>query len=184
MSSPEAFAVFMKTHQDRVYTTAWRLTGGSAESEDLAQQAFLRAWEHFADIDGQPLPAQIAWLRTTTTRLCLNHLQRYRNRWRFFSEMRRDDDEETGEDFGSRVADDSTRLPGDSKREGLELALSRLPESQRIPIVLFHFEELPYEEIARQLGISLAKVKTDIMRGREKLRSLLTESMPKEGVAP
>jgi RNA polymerase sigma-70 factor (ECF subfamily) len=41
--------------------------------------------------------------------------------------------------------------------------------------VLFHFEEMPYQEIAASLGVSLGKVKTDIHRGREALRRLLTD---------
>jgi RNA polymerase sigma-70 factor (ECF subfamily) len=41
-----------------------------------------------------------------------------------------------------------------------------LPDNYRIPLVLYHFEELSYEEIAAQLGASLSKVKTDIFRGR------------------
>jgi RNA polymerase sigma-70 factor (ECF subfamily) len=185
MSSPETFEALMRTHQDRVYATAWRLTGGSADAEDLAQQAFLRAWEHFADLENQPEASQGAWLRTTTTRLCLNHLQRYRNRWRFFSELsRQDDEDDSPSDFAAQIADEHNRLPGDSKRELLDLALARLPDSQRIPLILFHYEDLPYDEIARQLGVSLAKVKTDILRGREKLRTLLTETLPAEGARP
>jgi len=43
-----------------------------------------------------------------------------------------------------------------------------------VPLVLFHFEEASYQEIAGLLGISLAKVKTDIHRGREALRRLLS----------
>jgi RNA polymerase sigma-70 factor (ECF subfamily) len=41
-------------------------------------------------------------------------------------------------------------------------------------LVLFHFEEVPYDEIARRLGVSLAKVKTDILRGRAALARFLT----------
>lgn len=176
----------MRLHQDRVYTVAWRLTGGSAEAEDLAQQAFLRAWQHFASLVDQPEPAQSAWLRTTTTRLCLNHLQRYRNRWRFFSELadRNADSDEAPEDFAARIADENGRQPGDSSRELLDLALAQLPQHQRIPIVLHHFEDLSYEAIGEQLGVSLAKIKTDILRGREKLRKLLEVSQQKEGTLP
>jgi len=56
----------------------------------------------------------------------------------------------------------------------LDLALRRLPASQRVPIVLFHFDELSYQEIADRLQVSLSKVKTDIHRGREALRAALT----------
>ena len=59
------------------------------------------------------------------------------------------------------------------ERARLELALRALPVHQRVPLVLFHFEEVSYEEIASTLGVSLAKVKTDIHRGREALRKVL-----------
>ena len=42
-----------------------------------------------------------------------------------------------------------------------------LPDHQRVPIVLFHFEDRSYQEIAALLGVSLGKVKTDIHRGRD-----------------
>jgi RNA polymerase sigma-70 factor (ECF subfamily) len=54
-------------------------------------------------------------------------------------------------------------------------ALDTLPDHQRVPLVLFHFEDMPYHEIARRLGVSLAKVKTDILRGRIALARRLAQ---------
>ena len=45
-----------------------------------------------------------------------------------------------------------------------------------MPLVLYHFEDQPYDEIARRLGVSLAKVKTDILRGRAALAQVLLRS--------
>jgi DNA-directed RNA polymerase specialized sigma24 family protein len=59
------------------------------------------------------------------------------------------------------------------RREVIESALRRLPDAQRVPLVLFHFDDLSYEEIARRLRVPLAKVKTDIFRARQALRRLL-----------
>jgi RNA polymerase sigma-70 factor (ECF subfamily) len=58
-------------------------------------------------------------------------------------------------------------------RRLLEEALHKLPAAQRVPLVLYHFDDLGYEEIAAKLRVSLAKVKTDIHRGREALRRKL-----------
>jgi RNA polymerase sigma-70 factor (ECF subfamily) len=55
----------------------------------------------------------------------------------------------------------------------LEQAVRGLPDHQRVPLVLFHFDGASYREIADTLGVSLPKVKTDIHRGRETLRRLL-----------
>ena len=59
------------------------------------------------------------------------------------------------------------------RRALVEQALQKLPVAQRVPLVLFHFEELTYGEIAAKLGVSLGKVKIDIFRGREALRRQL-----------
>jgi hypothetical protein len=58
-------------------------------------------------------------------------------------------------------------------RQLLEQAIKKLPAAQRVPLVLFHFENQGYEEISRQLRVSLSKVKTDIHRGRLALKRYL-----------
>jgi RNA polymerase sigma-70 factor (ECF subfamily) len=166
-----------------VYGTAVRLVANAAEAEDIAQTVFLKAFERFDAIGASPAAA--GWLKTVTTNLCLNHLARYRSRWRFFSELasrQADDDEQQAVDAlmvraGTATAPNvETDLASSADAERLEEALRRLPASQRVPIVLFHFENKSYVEIATLLGVSVAKVKTDIHRGREKLRSVLQAS--------
>ena len=58
-------------------------------------------------------------------------------------------------------------------RSLLERALQKLPTRQRVPLVLYHFDGLSYDEIAAKLRVSLSKVKTDIFRARESLRKVL-----------
>ena len=59
------------------------------------------------------------------------------------------------------------------QRAELERALQGLPAHQRVPLVLFHFQDRSYREIAELLGVSLSKVKTDIHRGRIALRAVV-----------
>ncbi len=153
-----------------VFATAVRLLGNPAEAEDVAQTVFLRAFQRFDEVGGSPSVA--GWLKTVTRNACLNHLSRYRARWRFFSEM---GPAETNEQ-DALVSDSSPAvdLERADDRERLEQALRALPDHQRVPLVLFHFEEVSYRDIAATLGVSVAKVKTDIHRGREALRRLLT----------
>ena len=80
-----AFDAFVREFEDMVYAVAVRLLANEADAEDVAQTVFLRAYERFGDLQGQP--AAPGWLKTVTTNLCLNHLERYRARWRFFSEL-------------------------------------------------------------------------------------------------
>ena len=108
-----------------------------------------------------------------TRNLCLNHLSRYRARWRFFSEFSLDQKEDDREiEFAAPNTFEQDLETKDNRRL-LEAALQKLPATQRVPLVLYHFEDLGYEEIAVKLRISLGKVKTDIFRGREALRKKL-----------
>jgi RNA polymerase sigma-70 factor (ECF subfamily) len=172
MTDAGQFEAFVRSYQDMVYAVAVRLLGNPAEAEDVAQTVFLKAFQRFAEIGtSESAPG---WLKTVTRNACLNHLSRYRSRWRLFSELDERDGQEGG--FGADLPA-AASLAGDIEQEDvnahLERALRMLPDHQRIPLVLFHFEEHSYQEIAHLLGISLAKVKTDIHRGRETLRHAL-----------
>ena len=64
-------------------------------------------------------------------------------------------------------------LSAEQRRAIVDRALRQLPEHQRLPLVLYHFEELSYQEIADKLHASLTKIKTDIRRARAALLPLL-----------
>lgn len=171
------FTTFMRNYQDMVFSTAARLTGNSAQAEDISQEVFLRAFERFDQLKSSPTAG--GWLKTVATNLSLNHLARYRNRWRFFSEFRREDAGGEGAASEPEFAAPDTFFAGvdaAERRALVERALDQLPAHQRVPLVLYHFEDLSYEEIAAQLGISLAKVKTDILRARTALARILTRA--------
>jgi RNA polymerase sigma-70 factor (ECF subfamily) len=161
------FTTFMRSYQDMVFSTAARLSGNDAQAQDIAQEVFVRAYEHFAELSGSLTAG--GWLKTVATNLSINYLNRYRKRWRMFSEMRAADDESAAEiewevpdtllaDFGA-----------EQRRAMVDAALRRLPDHQRLPLVLYHFEDMSYQDIAARLGASLSKVKTDIRRARAAL---------------
>lgn len=174
MTSPVNFTTFMRNYQDMVFSTAVRLVNNEAQAEDISQEVFLKAYEHFDSLQGSPTAG--GWLKTVTTNLSLNHLTRYRNRWRFFSEFTRQDDGDAPEVEFAAPENFLADLDADERRVWVEGALEKLPEHQRVPLVLFHFQEMPYDEIAKKLGVSLAKVKTDILRARTALAQILRRS--------
>ena len=181
MTDTSEFEAFMRRHQDMVYSVAFRLLAREADAADVSQEVFLRAHRHFAELRDNERAS--GWLKAVTRNLSLNHLERYRARWRFFSEL---DNPETGEQFSASLPTpvaDSTAHDNSARRDVLERALQRLPTHQRVPLVLYHFEELSYEDIARQLRVSLGKVKTDIHRGRDSLRHALQLSAEGELIA-
>ena len=175
VSPPADFTTFMRAYQDMVFATAARLTRNEAQAEDIAQEVFIKAHNQFDMLRTSPTAG--GWLKTVATNLSLNHLSRYRNRWKFFSEFRRDEaaSDEPEVDF---AAPDTffSQVDATERRALVERALDELPEHQRVPLVLYHFEDVPYDEIAKQLGVSLAKVKTDILRARAALAKILQRS--------
>ena len=180
MTPPPDFTTFMRQYQDMVYATAVRLTGNETHAEDIAQEVFIKAHAHFEQLRASPRAG--GWLKTVATNLSINHLQRYRKRWSFFSDLGRRD--EAGVEKEADFAAPDTFFSDVDSRERriwLERGLAELPDHQRVPLVLFHFEEMTYEQIAGQTGVSLSKIKTDILRGREALAKILRRRGPPVG---
>ncbi len=161
----------MRAYQHMVFSTASRLAGNDRQAEDIAQEVFLRAYENFSHL--RTSPAAGGWLKTVTTHLTLNYLTRHRKRRRLFSELRPGAQEDPPDlvvpQHDTLLAD----LSDEQRRALIEDALRKLPEHQRLALVLYHFEELSYEEIAVKLHASLSKIKTDIRRARAALLPLL-----------
>ena len=167
----------MLKHQDMVFSTAMRLLANSTDAQDISQEAFLRAYEHFDELHTSPTAA--GWLKTVARNLSLNHLSRYRARWRFFSELFATPNEEADAIEVEFAAPGNLQeeLADADRHRLVERALQKLPAAQRVPLVLYHLEGMKYEEIATKLKVSLGKVKTDIFRGREALRKALSPQM-------
>jgi RNA polymerase sigma-70 factor (ECF subfamily) len=154
----------MRAYQDMVFSTAVRLAANDAQAEDIAQEVFIKAYENFEQL--RTSGSAGGWLKTVATNLSLNYLTRYRKRWRMFS------DEPTEPDVP--LPDTLLAVLGtDERHAALDEAVRRLPDHQRLPLILYHFEDFSYEEIAARLGVSLSKVKTDIRRARAALLPML-----------
>jgi RNA polymerase sigma-70 factor (ECF subfamily) len=171
MTESETFETFMRSYQNMVFSTALRLIGTEAEAQDVAQDVFLKAYERFHDLKDNP--AAGGWLKTVARNQSLNYLSRYRKRWHFFSDFFSAEEGEREEQDFAAPGDLMTQLGDSDRLRLLEVALMQLPDAQRVPLVLYHFEGLSYEEIAERMRASLGKVKTDISRGREALRRKL-----------
>ena len=161
MAEEEEFEMFIRSYQNMVFSVSARIVGNLTDAEDITQEVFIKAYDRFREL--RTSGSVGGWLKTVATNLSINHLNRYRARWRFFSEQT--------EPIEVAVEDERES----DRKEAVELAIRKLPDAQRVPLVLFHFQDMSYEEIATKLQISLAKVKSDIHRGRETLKKLLTK---------
>jgi len=170
MSDNTAFESFVEQYQNLVFTVALRLLQNPSDAQDVAQEVFLRAYKEFEMLKDNPSAG--GWLRCVARNLCLNYLTRYRARWTVFSDFfhREGNDSESREEWISNFAFESPSEGPSDDQAYVQKALMALPARQRVPLVLYHYEEMSYEEIAKFLKTSLCQVKTDIHRGREALR--------------
>src|SRR5256885_17069016 len=144
MIDSQQFEAFMRAYQNMVFSTAIRLLGNEAEADDVSQEVFLKAYERYAELKDSPTVG--GWLKTVARNLCLNHLSRYRARWRFFSEMAPDRDDEEGSSPEWAAPDTHEQQgAGDGHRQFLETAVEELPAGQQGPPGSFHFWGMGYE---------------------------------------
>jgi RNA polymerase sigma-70 factor, ECF subfamily len=141
------------------------IVGNASEAEDLVQEAFVRAYAagpRFTRVDNPE-----AWLRTTAVNL-------YRNRWRKMRNFAR---------IKHRLAE-TPDLPGIDANIEVVDALRRLPENQRVVLVLHYFADRQVNQIAEELGIAEGTVKSRLSRGRDALAVLLGDVDDVEGGRP
>jgi RNA polymerase sigma factor (sigma-70 family) len=169
----DAFAGLVRVHQDRIYRLALRMAGPDA-AEDLAQQAFIRAWQGLDRFDGGA--AFGTWLYRIAINACLDHQRRVKR----FPALSLDDaawPADCGDDPAEQVADAAERS---DRRAALAWALERLPDDDRLLLHLRVAEERTYEEIADLLQLNVRTVGTRLYRARARLHQLVSRSPGEE----
>jgi RNA polymerase sigma-70 factor (ECF subfamily) len=165
----KAFEQLLLRHQQAVIGTIVRMTGKVKDAEDMAQQVFLRVWRSAPRY--QATARFSTWLFTITRNVVFNENRRLsRRREMSIEDLSEGAPERTPADTDSTP--DASLLEGEL-RQAIDAALARLPEKQRLALVLRRYEEMPYEDIGRILELSLPAVKSLIFRARNTLRGLL-----------
>jgi RNA polymerase sigma-70 factor (ECF subfamily) len=158
-----AFEEVVRIHQRRVYGVALRIVRSHDVADDVAQEAFLRAWRSLDRFElGRPFGP---WVRRIAANLAVNHVRSPRAREEALPEGHA---ETPSRDPGPLAA-----VLGDEARRVLDEAVAALPAPQRAVFVLRAVEELSYAEIAEALGISPGTVMSRLFRARERLARAL-----------
>ena len=158
-----AFEALYRRHAGRVYGLCLRLTADAAEAEELAQDAFVRAWERLASFRGES--AFSSWLYRLTVNVVFLHRRAARRRWR---RVFTTDDPEAHERPAAREESE----PGAAL--DLERAVAALPPGAREVFVLHDVEGYRHEDIARLSGIAVGTSKAQLFRARRLLREALS----------
>ena len=159
----EAFAMLVRQHQRMVHSLTYRMTGSLNDAEDLAQETFVRAWQH---LDSFADEAKFStWLCRIAMNACLNWRQR---------EGRRSEVHQTwATDALNDDPPHDSETPGSELNARVQAALDRLPAKQRAAIVLTVYQELTHAEAARTLCCSEATISWRVFAARAKLKRWL-----------
>ncbi|MFI1169500.1 SigE family RNA polymerase sigma factor [Streptomyces sp. NPDC020801] len=160
----EEFDAFYAAAFPRLTGQLYAFTGDHGEAQDVVQEAFVRAWCQRQDFFADAAPE--AWIRTVAMRLAVSRWRRAR-RWLELVRFTTPPEHVAGPE---------------PERTALVAALRRLPEAQRMAVVLHHLCDLSVEQVASETGVPVGTVKTRLSRGRAALaRELDIDEGDREG---
>jgi RNA polymerase sigma-70 factor (ECF subfamily) len=163
----EAFAALFEMHKRRVYSLCLRMTGNTAEAEDLTQEAFLQLFRKISTFRGES--AFSTWLHRLAVNVVLMHLRKKVPQQISLDEVDSSQDEPVKRDYG----DNDRRLMGSIDRIGLSRAIADLPPGYRTVFVLHDIEGYEHNEIAEFMKCSVGNSKSQLHKARMKLREWL-----------
>ena len=169
-----AFSELMKRHYKGVLNYIYRFTNLKENSEDLAQEVFLRVYRSASKY--KPEAKFTTWLYKIATNVSLTHVKK-KNTNISLDEM----NETTGEykDANIEISDDI--IYRKEMKNVIFSAMETLPEREKIAIMLCKYEGLSYEETAQVLECTVGAVKAYVHRGRMKLVDKLKPYLTEEG---
>jgi RNA polymerase sigma-70 factor (ECF subfamily) len=155
MDGGRDFAAFYAASYPQVVGQVYALVGNLHDAEELTQEAFARAYANWARVGGYDVP--VAWVRRVAFNLASTGFRRAGR----------------GAAALLRLGPPEPVLPVSVEAAAVMEALGRLPMRYRSAVVLHHLVDLSVEEVAAELGVPAATVKTRLVRGRRALAAML-----------
>ncbi len=156
-----AFRMLVERHIDRAYAIALRIVGNAADAEDVVQDTMLKIWSHRGR--WQHGRAKFStWLYRVISNRCIDLRRKPRT-----------ENVETVPEVADGQPGAVEIIERNELNGMLELAMQRLPEQQRIAVILSYHESMSNGEIAQVMDTTVAAVESLLKRGRQQLRQLL-----------
>ena len=159
-----AFDELMIRYERQIYRLCYRFTSNTDDARDLAQEVFIKAFEHLADFRKES--SLKTWLYRIATNHCINHVKS--NTQQFV---------EVTETVRQTSATAHAELEEREQRDHFRKMVKRLPPKQRAILELRIHEQLSYEEIATMSNRSVSTIKASVFFALEKLRKLVKEPL-------
>ena len=159
----EAFSELVRRHQQIVYNLSYRYMRDLALAEDMAQEAFLKAFRLLNGFRGDC--SFSTWMYRVTSSVCLTELNRRKRRG------------EVSLETDHAGATENTQIESDDMADLVRRAVTRLPEKYASIVTMYYLNQMPYEEIATAMEIPLGTLKTWMFRARKDLRAIVEQEM-------
>jgi RNA polymerase sigma-70 factor (ECF subfamily) len=166
-----SFEAAYERYGGRVLNLAWRMTGNEEVARDLAQEVWLKVYQHLGEFEARS--DVFTWIHRITVNHVLNHLKRERRvRWRRIldrpiGEVLREDEVAPEMEHAAPRADQT--MEADERARRVWEAIQSLQPKYRVPLVLHHYEEMSYQQVADTMQLSLSAVEARIHRARKQL---------------
>jgi RNA polymerase sigma-70 factor (ECF subfamily) len=161
-----AFKLLVDRYKQKAYYIALGLVGDHDDASDLSQEAFIRIYNARKSYDrSRPF---FSWFFTILSNLARNHLKKRVVRQEFARHARDEYDPKQNSPTAPDVF-----IEANETRTAVWAAIDKLSFDHREVIILRHFEDMPYDEIARLLDIPIGSVMSRLYYARKKLRELL-----------
>lgn len=181
-----AFAKLVEKYRKQVHALAWRYICDFHIAEEIAQDAFLKAYMRLKTLKD---PQRFAgWMYVITRRCCLAWLRKKRLQTQSFEEMEQTDNEKIEETIYSEyVVTEKEQSAVETRRYVVKKLLAKLQESDRTVVTLHYFGEMSCTEISEFLGVSANTIKSRLRRARQRLMKhepLIKEALENYKITP
>ncbi len=166
-----SYAVLVDRHKDRVFNLAFRITGNREEAEEVAQDAFLKAYRSLGSFRMNSLFS--TWLYKIVYNTAISFI---RTRKKTALSL---------DEFSAGIKDFEYENPDEIKAEQeyrnylVNFAMQKLSEEERAVISLYYYEELSSEEISVITGISRNNIKIRLFRARQRMAEIIKKEEQK-----
>ena len=162
-----AYGQLVERHQNMVYNLALKLLGSPEDAKDAAQEIFIKAYRSLPGFQGEA--GFSTWLYRVASNKCLDFLRK-KNRER---ERNYSLEEGFSQEAVSSQYEPEKAFLLKERQERLKKAVTELPETYRLVLVLHHYQGLSYREVAGIMGLPEKTVATRLHRAKQLLRNKL-----------
>lgn len=167
-----AFEQLIAKHQTLAYNVAYRILGNEEDAKDATQEALVKVFRNINKFKGEASFG--TWLYRIVVNACNDYIRKHRKVVTY--SMDQDKETEDGA-VKMELADDGptpeSALEAKDLKQTVQKALAKLPEANRIVVVLRDIQGFSYDEIAEMIEVPVGTVKSRINRGRDMLKKIL-----------